>query len=132
MKRVLWFFAVLTVMLVYVHNSTNCFSDEFDLQLKKVYPKIVTPYYGTNDNNCVIFEFSDPQYENVRVKIYTIDGRNIREIDSYERTPKANSFDWCFKWNCLDSAGSRVNPGVYLYVMEAKNKVYNGTIIVAQ
>ncbi|MBU0952748.1 MAG: hypothetical protein KKH91_08010 [Elusimicrobia bacterium] len=128
-KRIKLFLFIFAVSAV---SAVHSFSDEFDLQLKKVYPKIVTPSYGVQDNNYVFFEFYDPQYENAKLNIFSLDGYKVREIFSSQRIAKAGSLDWCFVWDCRDSKGAVINPGVYLYLFQSKNKNYNGTIIVAR
>ncbi|OGS18509.1 MAG: hypothetical protein A3J83_05400 [Elusimicrobia bacterium RIFOXYA2_FULL_40_6] len=128
-KRIKLLLFMFTVSAIFAVHS---FSDEFDLQLKKVYPKIVSPSLGVQDSNYVFFEFSDPQYENAKLNIFSLDGFKMREIFSSQRIAKAGSLDWYFVWDCRDSKGSVVNPGVYVYLFQSKNKNYNGTIIVAR
>src|SRR3989339_993757 len=121
--------AALALTLYSEKSRVDCSGGEFDLQLKKVYPKIVTPSFGAQDNNYVIFEFSDPQYENARLRIFSVEGRNVSEIDSSQRIARSGTLDWYLKWDCRDSGGSTVNPGIYVYQFEGRNKIFTGTIV---
>lgn len=110
--------------------------DEFDFELKKVYPKIVTPSYGRDDNNFVFFEFYDPlagatQFE---LKIFDINGYRIKNIDTSNNNWKTIPSSQNFKilWDCKDSEGNYVLPGVYIYQLESSKKTFTGIIVVAQ
>jgi len=111
-------------------------ADEFDFELKKVYPKIVTPSYGNGDNNFVFFEFYDPLAGATKfdLKIFDINGHKIKNIDTSNSNwkPISSSGNFRIFWDCKDSQEYYVLPGVYIYQLESNKKIFTGIIVVAQ
>ena len=64
--------------------------------------------------------------ENVRLRIYTVAGRLVRELHD---TPRAVGWNQ-FRWNGRDADGDRVATGVYLYRvrMDTENGTHEGDV----
>ena len=130
---------IVLVVFIAFHISHftfhNLYSQELDIKLKNVYPKIVTPAYGLQDNNRVFFEFKVPQggYEFAgKLKVFDIKGHKVTE-------PATSPLRWISQtefrlpWDIRDTNGFFIPPGVYIYQFESpKGKIYAGTIIVAR
>jgi hypothetical protein len=125
----------LTLILVLTFNFHSS-GQNFDFELKKVYPKLVTPdilgLSGQNEN--VFFSFSNLTNEEFRLRIFDLEGRNITEIPTSNLNWKyrSGSNDYFVFWNCRDSGSQIVQPGVYLYFVETKKKTFTGAITVAR
>lgn len=108
-----------------------------DIELKNVYPKIVTPKHGSNENNFVFFSFNNPFLGDPKLKIFSYEGYRIKEIPPDEIKPNPeSSYEegyWYLVWDGKDSSENFVLPGVYIFQFETpKGKIYTGTIIVAR
>ena len=114
------------------------FADRFsagqlNFELKRVFPKIITPGTGQQDNNLVFFEFFEPQPADFSILIYDTAGFKIREISSIDKKPFSHlSMNYYLSWDGTDMNNTRVRPGVYIYSLEKGKMVFNGTIIVAR
>ncbi|MCD6116578.1 type IX secretion system sortase PorU [bacterium] len=60
----------------------------------------------------------------ITIKIFTVDGRMIRKIDSIWAAPGFNMVEW----DGLDSAGNQIANGVYLYKLEARAQAQSGEL----
>lgn len=71
------------------------------------------------------FHFVNPDSGEVTIRIYNITGALVRRnLDSQTST--------LMYWNGKDQNGARVKGGVYLYQLEASDKVLTGTVVVAK
>jgi hypothetical protein len=78
----------------------------------------------TKNSTTIIFP-SDATND-VRVKIYNVDGRLVRDLDDIQYHDLAGAVFWDRK----DNAGRRVPQGVYLYSVIGQNIKYSGKVIV--
>jgi len=108
-------------------------AEQLDFELKKVYPKIITPGTGQQDNNLVFFEFYEPRSGDFSILIYDTAGFRVREISSLDKKPfSQSSMNYYLAWDGTDMNNAGVPPGVYVYCLENGRRVFNGTIIVAR
>ncbi len=98
-------------------------ADEF--KLNSVEPKIFTPEEGDYRINEVSFYFENPKGSKVDIRIFDVNGRQVR---SNLRRDGENKM----VWDGRDESGNIVRGGVYIYRVEAEGKVINGTIVVAK
>lgn len=85
-----------------------------DLVLKDVY-NYPNPFSG-NTNFTFQHNFTEPI--DVKIKIYTINGRMIREINAYNVTDRFARIPW----DGRDEDGNRIANGTYLYKLIIKNE----------
>ncbi|PKN02124.1 MAG: hypothetical protein CVU77_01505 [Elusimicrobia bacterium HGW-Elusimicrobia-1] len=95
-----------------------------EFRLVDVKPRVLTPGGSSGFNDRVIFSFVEPD-EKLTLRIFTLDGRKIEEIDYGAAGTER------LVWNAC-AAGSMVSPGVYIYQLEADGKVFSGTLVVAR
>ncbi|MEW6041342.1 MAG: hypothetical protein AB1633_07460 [Elusimicrobiota bacterium] len=117
--------------------SLNLFGENVDFELKKVYPKLVTPGYslsaGQNDN--VFFQFRNLNYEDFKLKIFNVEGKNVMTIPISNinwKSRGAGTLDYYIVWDCRDSDNQILEPGTYIYLLETGKKLFNGTITIAR
>lgn len=100
--------------------------------LSKVAPRIFTPdvVNADPDNlvNHVTFSYENPGCGEVTIRIFDITGALVR------RNLDASGVGVCngMVWNGKDQAGAIVKGGVYIYQVEAGDKVITGTVVVAK
>jgi len=94
--------------------------------LLEVRPRIFTPEEEDQRINQVRFIFQNPNFVEVTVKIFDINGVLIRRNLPQE---KENNV---IVWDGKDDRGRKVKSGIYLYQIEAEGKVFKGVIIVAK
>jgi len=80
--------------------------------------------YPNPFTNTTSFTFKLNLEADIVIKIFTVDGRMIRRIDSIWAAPGFNIVEW----DGLDSAGDRIANGVYLYKLEAKAQTQSGEL----
>lgn len=69
--------------------------------------------------------YSDPEAE---IKIYNISGELVRGVgDSEIDKTRASENIYSFLWDCKNSSGKEVASGVYIYIVEVKDKNGNGS-----
>ena len=76
---------------------------------------------GLNDN--VVLTFSNPRDSSVRCRIYDMKGAFVAEM-AQGPVPSLT-----LEWDAT-SHGTVVAEGVYVYVLEAEDKVFTGTLMV--
>jgi hypothetical protein len=69
------------------------------------------------DNTAFTFQHNYPNPVNVKIKIYTVAGRLIKEIENKEITDKFVVIDWSGK----DEDGETLGNGVYIYKLTVDN-----------
>ena len=85
--------------------------------------RLITPN-GDGKNDTMVFVFDNPAGSGIKGTIYDLKGAKVSEMVP---GPVSNSMLWDAK------AGGRTVPGgVYIYQLEAENKVYNGTVVVVK
>ncbi|MFH1825604.1 MAG: FlgD immunoglobulin-like domain containing protein, partial [Candidatus Firestonebacteria bacterium] len=96
-----------------------------EFKIRELSPaKIFTPRRAPY-NKVEIF-FDNPQYSNIdKAKIYDITGAEVADL-------QPGSTENSLMWDGTDKNGNVVHSGVYIYQIEAENKVFNGTIVVAK
>ncbi len=93
-------------------------------ELINVKPRVITAGRADGLNDRVIFSFVEPD-EKLTLRIFTLDGRKIEEIDYGAAGTER------LVWNAC-AAGAMGSPGVYIYQLEADGKVFSGTLVVAR
>ncbi len=73
--------------------------------------------YPNPFNPSTKFDFSLPKLTNVVIKIYDINGREIKTLVN----EKMNAGKYKVDWNSVDNAGAKVSSGVYFYKINAGN-----------
>jgi len=96
-----------------------------EFTVTKVAPKIFTPEESDTRINKVRFSFENPNYAEVTIKIFDINGGLIKR--NLERES-----EFVMYWDGKDMSGDRVREGVYLYQVETVEKVETGAIVVAK
>ena len=72
-----------------------------------------------------MFSLVNPDNERVALKIYDLTGAIV-----YNNEYPAGTVN--FEWNGADRTGRPVEDGVYIYQVQAGDKAYTGTIILAK
>lgn len=104
----------------------NSHSEKFSLS--QIEPrKIFTPN-GPPPHNIIKFYFENPEMEKITCKIFNLKGKLIKELPLESISLK----DGYFYWDGKDKDGKICNSGVYIYQLESKDKVINGTIILSK
>jgi len=67
--------------------------------------------------------YSDPEAE---IKIYNIAGELVREVGDSEITYASENI-YKFSWDCKNSSGKGVASGVYIYIVEVRDKNGSGS-----
>jgi hypothetical protein len=75
-------------------------------------------------SNGTEFTFELSLAAEVRIKVFTVDGRLIRTIDRFTAQPGFNAV----AWDGTDGEGDLLSNGVYLYKVTAKTRVQSKTI----
>ncbi|MFB0526071.1 MAG: T9SS type A sorting domain-containing protein [bacterium] len=69
--------------------------------------------------------YSDPE---AQIKIYNIAGEVVRKVgDSEINKPYPSENIYEFSWNCKNSSGKEVASGIYIYIVEVKDKNGSGS-----
>ena len=98
-------------------------SSEFTMT--EVAPKIFTPEESDVRINRVRFSFENPNYSEVTIKIFDINGGLVkRNLD--------REAEYVMYWDGKDMNGETVREGVYLYQVETSEKVETGAVVVAK
>lgn len=93
--------------------------------LTSVEQRIFSPNVPDAAVNRVRFRFANPDAGEVTIRIFDISGVLVR------RNLDSESAGVMF-WNGKDQNGAFVKGGVYLYQIEASDKVLTGTVVVAK
>lgn len=67
------------------------------------------------------------QFANVSADIYDISGRKVSSLFE-NQIPGGQNYS--LRWDIADSKGNKVNPGVYMYVININNETLTGRIVV--
>ena len=68
-------------------------------------------------NPITIIHFDLPKESNVKLLVYDILGRSIKELVNEKQSPGFKSI----KWDATNNFGKRVSAGLYIYSIEAEN-----------
>ena len=68
-------------------------------------------------NPITIIHFDLPKESNVKISVYDILGRSIKELVNEKQSPGFKSI----KWEATNNFGKRVSAGIYIYSIEAEN-----------
>ena len=98
-------------------------SNEVEIfQLNSVDPKV---YFPDQDEK-IVFSFTNPNYVDPIVRIYNITGANVKTIALEDKS------DFQISWNGKDDSDRDVVGGVYFYQVEADGQIINGSIVVVK
>lgn len=87
--------------------------------------RMITPN-GDRLNDFIVFTFGNPRDSAVTGTIYDIKGTRIAGMSTGPTVARPNgTLQWDGKAN-----GRAVDTGLYVYVIEAEDKVYNGLVVV--
>lgn len=92
-------------------------------RLTGVAPRVFSPRAADPAVNRVKFTFSNPDGAEVTVRIFDVTGALVRRNLDYSGADLV--------WNGRDQSGSLVKGGLYIYQLEAGDKVLTGTVVVA-
>ena len=92
--------------------------------LTKVAPRVFSPSEPGSTVNRVTFTFSNPGGGEVTIRIFDIKGSLVR------RNLDSQGFN--MYWDGKDQSGALVKGGIYIYQLEASDKVLTGTVVVAK
>lgn len=93
----------------------------FNMDKSGLSNRLITPN-GDGKNDTAGFVFDNPRDSAVTGKIFDLKGAFVADM---KNGPIGNSLEWDGKAN-----GQAVSGGVYIYQIEAEDKVTNGTIVV--
>lgn len=96
-----------------------------EFTLTKVAPRIFSPETASASVNRARFYFENPGMGEVTIRIFDVTGAIVR------RNLESEGANVMF-WNGKDQAGAPVKGGVYIYQIEAADKVLTGTVVVAK
>ncbi|GEM_PF-2494501 len=111
---------LLTVLLP--AGVSEAARQEKGFELIEVSPRIFTP---GDEMDRVKFDFVNPNFSEVSIKIYDVAGRLVRSSISELSEEK-------MYWNGKDENGEEVPVGVYLYSLEADGENITGLVVVAK
>lgn len=92
-------------------------------------PKVITPDSSPGENDVVFFVFNNPNLAEVKIRIYDINSMLVWEKTTNNDSSVPGSY---ISWDGKNYDGKYVQPGVYVYQVEAEGKKYKGTIVVAR
>ncbi len=92
--------------------------------LTTVSPRIFSPNAGNNLVNRAWFHYTNPDSCEVTIRIFALNGSLVRRNLDYEAG--------IMYWNGKDQNGAMVKGGIYIYQIEAADKVLTGTVVVAK
>ncbi len=92
--------------------------------LTKVVPRVFSPDDPSPTVNRVTFSFENPGGGEVTIRIFDITGALVR------RNLDSQGFN--MYWDGKDQSGALVKGGIYIYQLEASDKVLTGTVVVAK
>ncbi|MCX7715863.1 MAG: hypothetical protein N2Z73_00425 [Endomicrobia bacterium] len=95
----------------------------------EVKPKVITPDSSPGENDFVFFVFNNPKLSEVKIKIYDINSILVQEIITNRDSSTPGSY---LSWDGRDFSGKYVQPGVYIYQIEAEGKKYKGLFTIAR
>lgn len=84
--------------------------------------RVLTPN-GDAKNDNVAFQFDNPQFSEIRVRIYDLKGGLVAELG-----PTTGS---TLVWDGR-SGGSVVRGGVYVYIIEGERRLFRGAVLVVR
>ncbi|MEW6556688.1 MAG: gliding motility-associated C-terminal domain-containing protein [Elusimicrobiota bacterium] len=124
-NRWLVLFFLSTYLPIYL--STYLRSDGFKLDETK--PKIITPN-GDHRNDILIIKCTDETSGGVQItaRILTLNGAFV--IDMHVNNI-SDPYNPLITWDGKKD-GKTVPSGIYIYQIEAEDKVFNGTVVVAK
>lgn len=85
--------------------------------------RLITPN-GDGKNDTMVFVFDDPLGSGIKGTIFDLKGAKVSDMVP---GPVSNSMLWDAK-----ASGQTVPGGVYIYQLEAEDRVYNGTVVVVK
>ena len=86
--------------------------------------KIITPN-NDNKNDCIKFYFVNPYNELITGKIFDLSGKYVCDM-------KIDNVENSIMWDGRNNDNFVVDPGPYIYNIKIKDKIINGSIIVAR
>jgi len=110
---------------------TFCCINLWSVSINYVYPKIITPGTSSNENDIFFIKYSNPENEELRLRIFDIYGCLVKEIDTNNPSASSDGF-WLLKWDGTDKYNNYVNPGIYIYQLETVKKTINGIVCVVR
>jgi len=88
--------------------------------------KTFTPDGAVNRELVISFQ-SDRPAQDIKVSIYTVNGRRQIELQPEGVTP-----DYIVRWNGEDDSGKKLPAGIYIYQIEAGESAYRGVVVLAR
>ena len=85
-----------------------------------LHPNFPNPF---NPSTMIVYDL--PEASDVRLEIYDLMGRNINTVVN-QNQPAGRHF---IIWNANDYLGNQVSAGVYLYRLQAGNKIFTRKMI---
>jgi hypothetical protein len=98
----------------------------------QVWPRIITPGTSPGQNDYFFIKYTNPEFNEIKLRIFDITGCSIKEINVYNPVPSVDGNSWMFCWDGTDNAYICVQPGVYVYQLESLDKTIKGTVTVAR
>lgn len=96
----------------------------FSFDASGVSNRLITPN-GDGLNDAAVLSFSNPRDSSVRGRIYDLRGSFVSDMTAGP-TPSLT-----LQWDGKGSGGA-VASGIYVYVLEAEEKVFTGTLVVVR
>ena len=84
--------------------------------------RLITPN-GDGKNDKAVFSFANPRFSSVTGKVYDTHGKFVADMAADPADP-THKLIW--------TPSSALASGVYLYVIEAEEAVYTGTLVVVK
>ena len=99
---------------------------QFDLLPGSPYPRTLTP--NRPENLRLFFLFNNPNNDPVKISIYDVQNRKIRDLYSGDPAPIPGAVVWDVK----DDSGNIVPGGIYLYKIKSGGVTKTGGVVVAR
>ncbi|MFH2202159.1 MAG: gliding motility-associated C-terminal domain-containing protein [Elusimicrobiota bacterium] len=88
--------------------------------------RMLTPN-GDNRNDNVVFTFTNPRDSVVSGRVYDLKGGLVARMQKHPALDPRFHLYWDGKAN-----GRQAAPGVYIYQLEAENRIFTGTVVVVR
>ncbi len=123
LKVLLLLFYILTIIPYFPKPA---YSSENGITLISAKPKILTlKQDGLNDK--ITFIFTPEPMSKLCLKIFSLDG--MTQIKEIEYNFDGSGSIW---WDGKNNNNNYVQPGIYLYQIEADKKIITGSVVVAK
>jgi hypothetical protein len=93
--------------------------------LTKVAPRIFSPDEPSTVINRAVFTYENPGNVEVTIRIFDITGALVRRNLAVDTST-------AMSWDGRDQSGGAVKGGIYIYQIEAGDKILSGTVVVAK